>query len=189
MMIRVNLLDSTETRGLQRRRRALAAGVATLLLAAGALAAVNISQVRRRAALESHLTERQRTVDGLRAETEAVGELKERIRRQRERNQAVDAWLRRRGRHARTLRGLSETAPDRLWLTRYVESRGTTTLEGRAAGNEPIAQFLRRVSRVLKNARLVEVGTEPGFRRFVIQGEGGPPARAGTDDRSAEPQG
>ncbi len=177
MTIRINLLPRREILEQGRKRRALMAGAATLCLAVGTLAAVNLSQHRRGTALESDLAERRRVTGELRLRAGTVKELEETIRRQRERNHAVDTWLRRGARHARVLRGLSDTAPKRLWLTRYTESGGVTTLEGGATGNEPIARFLRRLSPVVNDPRLVEAGAadgEEGVRRFVIKGGNGP---------------
>ena len=177
-MIRINLLQTRETRALRRKRRTVMAGVAALCIAGIALAAVNISQLRRQGALGSGLAERRRVAAGLRLETAAVKELEERVRLQRQKNHAVEAWLQRRTRHPRVLRGLSAAAPERLWLTRYAESQGTTILEGRATDDESIARFLRGLSRVFESRQLVDAGTadgQDGLRRFVIHAGPGPP--------------
>jgi len=177
-MIRINLLQTRETRALRRKHRTVMAGVAALCLAGMALAAVNIAQWRRQGALESGLAERRRVVAGLRLETAAVKELEERVRRQRQQDHAIKAWLQHRTRHPRVLRGLSAAAPEPLWLTRYAESQGTTILEGRAIDDESIARFLRSLSRVFESRRLVDAGSangEENLRRFVIHAEPGPP--------------
>ncbi|MCY4439672.1 MAG: PilN domain-containing protein [Deltaproteobacteria bacterium] len=177
-MIRINLLQTRETRALRRKHRTVMAGVAALCLAGMALAAVNIAQWRRQGALESGLAERRRVVAGLRLETAAVKELEERVRRQRQQDHAIKAWLQHRTRHPRVLRGLSAAAPEPLWLTRYAESQGTTILEGRATDDESIARFLRSLSRVFESRRLVDAGSangEENLRRFVIHAEPGPP--------------
>ncbi len=170
-MIRINLLATREVRALRRRRRTVLA----LCFAGIALAAVNLSQLHRQTALESGVAERRQAAGRLRLETEAVEELEERIRRQRRRNHAVTAWLQRRARYPEILRGLSGAAPDRLWLTRYTESQGTTVLEGRATDDESIAQFLSGLARVFRNRQLVEAGKADGFRRFVIHAGNSPP--------------
>ncbi len=177
-MIRINLLQTRETRALRRKHRTVMAGVAALCLAGMALAAVNIAQWRRQGALESGLAERRRVAVGLRLETAAVKELEERVRRQRQQDHAIKAWLQHRTRHPRVLRGLSAAAPEPLWLTRYAESQGTTILEGRATDDESIARFLRSLSRVFESRRLVDAGSangEENLRRFVIHAEPGPP--------------
>ncbi len=170
-MIRINLLPTRQTRAQRRRRRTVTAGAAALCLAGVALAAVNVSQCRRQAALESGLTESRRVADGLRIETEVLKELEDQVLRRRRNNEAVKAWLRQRARHPRILRDLSAAAPERLWLTRYAESGGTTILEGRATDDESIARFLRSLSRVFKSAQLMQAGKAAGeedLRRFVI---------------------
>ena len=177
-MIRINLLPTREIRALRRKRRTLMACVAALCLAGSALAAVNVLQLRRQAALESELADRGRAAARLRLKTGAVKELEERIQRQRRKNHAVKAWLQRRAHYPRVLRGLSGAAPDRLWLTRYAESQGTTILEGLATDDESIARFLHSLSRVFNSRQLVEAGKvagEHGFRRFVIHAGNGPP--------------
>ncbi len=177
-MIRINLLQTRETRALRRKHRTVMAGVAALCLAGMALAAVNIAQWRRQGALESGLAERRRVAVGLRLETAAVKELEERVRRQRQQDHATKAGLQHRTRHPRVLRGLSAAAPEPLWLTRYAESQGTTILEGRATDDESIARFLRSLSRVFESRRLVDAGSangEENLRRFVIHAEPGPP--------------
>ena len=177
-MIRINLLQTRETRALRRKHRTVMAGVAALCLAGMALAAVNIAQWRRQGALESGLAERRRVAAGLRLETAAVKELEERVRRQRQQHHAIKAWLQHRTRHPRVLRGLSAAAPEPLWLTRYAESQGTTILEGRATDDESIARFLRSLSRVFESRRLVDAGSangEENLRRFAIHAEPGPP--------------
>ena len=179
-MIRINLLQTRETRALRRKRRTVMAGVAALCIAGIALAAVNISQLRRQGALGSDLAGRRRVAAGLRLDTAAVKELEERVRLQRQKNHAVEAWLQRRTVHPRVLRGLSSAAPERLWLTRYAESQGTTILEGRATDDESIARFLRGLSRVFESRQLVDAGTadgQDGLRRFVIHAGAGPPPK------------
>ena len=177
-MIRINLLPTREIRALRRKRRTLMAGIATLCLAVSALAAINVSQLRRQTGLESELADRRRAAARLRLETGAVKELEERIQRQRRTNHAVRAWLQRRTQYPGVLRGLSGAAPERLWLTRYAESQGTTILEGRATDDESIARFLRSLSQVFNSRQLVEAGKvagEHGFRRFVIHAGNDPP--------------
>ena len=180
-MIRINLLPTREIRALRRKRRTLMAGIAALCLAVSALAAVNVSQLRRQAGLESELADQRRAAARLRLKTGAVKELEERIQRQRRTNHAVQAWLQRRTQYPGVLRGLSGTAPERLWLTRYAESQGTTILQGRATDDESIARFLRSLSQVFNSRQLVEAGKVAGehsFRRFVIHAGNGPPANA-----------
>ncbi|MDE0032392.1 MAG: PilN domain-containing protein [Deltaproteobacteria bacterium] len=170
-MIRINLLPTREIHAARRKRRTVIAGAAALCFAAGALAAFNISQLRRQTVSDSELTERRQLVAGLRLDTKAVKELEGRIRRQRHRNEAVEARLQRRAHHSRVLRGLSTAAPERLWLTRYAESGDKTILEGRATDDDSITRFLRRLLPVVKDPRLVEAGQvagDNGLRRFVI---------------------
>ncbi len=191
-MIRINLLATRETRALRRRRRTVTAGVAVLCLAGVALAAVNLSQLYRQTALESGLAERRRAAARLRLKTEAVKELEERIRQQRRRNHAVMTWLQRGARYPEILRGLSGAAPDRLWLTRYAESQGTTVLEGRATDDESIARFLSGLSPVFNNRQLVEAGKEDGedgFRRFVIHAGNSPPPGSVPPEKSRQRDG
>ena len=177
--IRINLLATRELRTLRRKRRTIIAGVAALGLTVIVLAAANVIQLRRQAALDAELAGQQRLIDGLRRETRVVKALEERIQRQRQRNSAVESWLQRGSRYPRVLRGLSAAAPERLWLTRYSESRDTTVLEGRATDDESIARFVRSLSTVFKERRLVEAGNGPGdqeLRRFVIHaGNEAPP--------------
>ena len=174
-VIRINLLPTREIRALRRKRRAVVAGAAALLVVAGALAAVNLRQWRRADALERDLAALRQRVAAMRVETRAVKALEERVARERRRNRAVAAWLGSRGEHSRVLRGLSAAAPDRLWLMRYAESPDGTVLEGRSADDESIARFLRGLAGTFKRRDLMEVGKadgEPagrdGLRRFVI---------------------
>lgn len=170
-MIRINLLPTRDLRAARRKRRTVIAGAAVLCFAAGALAAVNISQLRRQNVLDSELTGRRQVAAGLRREAETVRELEERILRRRQRNRAVETWLQGRARHSPVLRGLSAAAPERLWLTRYAESEGKTILEGRATDDGSITRFLRGLLPVFSDPRLVEAGQDggdKGLRRFVI---------------------
>jgi len=169
--IRINLLPTREIHAARRKRRTVIAGAAVLCFAGAALAAVNISLLRRQHALDSQLTERRQVAAGLRLKTKAVKELEERIRRQRHGNHAVETWLQGRARHSPILRGLSTAAPERLWLTRYAESDGKMILEGRAADDDSIMRFLRRLLPVFSDPHLVEAGQavgDEGLRRFVI---------------------
>lgn len=180
-MIRINLLPTREIRALRRRRRTIVVGSAALCMVVGALAAVNVSQLRRRSALEAELAEGRRVAGELRLRTGEVEELEEGIRRQREKNRAVREWLERRAQHPLILRALSAAAPDRLWLTRYAESRGAVTLEGRAMDDESIARFLRNLSDAFHARDLAEAGKaegEDGVRRFVIRAANQPPDAA-----------
>lgn len=180
-MIRINLLPTREIRALRRRRRTIVGGSAALCVVVGVLAAVHVSQLRRGSALEAELAEGRRVAGELRLRAGEVEELEEGIRRQREKNRAVREWLERRAQHPRILRALSAAAPDRLWLTRYAESRGAAALEGRATDDESIARFLRNLSGAFHTRELMEVGKaegEHGFRRFVIRAANEPPDTA-----------
>ena len=190
-MIRINLLPTREIHAARRKRRSVIAGAAVLCFTAGALAAVNISQLRRQKALDSELTERRQIAAGLRLETKAVKELEERIRRQRQRNHAVETWLQGRARHSPVLRGLSTAAPERLWLTRYAEADGKAILEGRAADDDSITRFLRQLVPVFRDPRLVEAGQaggDNGLRRFVIHaGNRAPPVSVPAEEPEGTP--
>lgn len=175
-MIRINLLPTRELRALRRKRRTLMAGAAALLLAGIALAAINVSQARRQAALESELAGLRQTVGKLRLDATATRKLEEENERQRLKNSAVSAWLARRARHPGVLSGLSSAAPDTLWLTRYAESEGTTVLEGLGTDDASIARFVRSLAGIFKSRQLVEAGKAPGeagVRRFVIHARTG----------------
>ncbi len=190
-MIRINLLPTREIHAARRKRRSVIAGAAVLCFTAGALAAVNISQLRRQKALDSELTERRQIAAGLRLETKAVKELEERIRRQRQRNHAVETWLQGRARHSPVLWGLSTAAPERLWLTRYAEADGKAILEGRAADDDSITRFLRQLVPVFRDPRLVEAGQaggDNGLRRFVIHaGNRAPPVSVPAEEPEGTP--
>ncbi len=177
-MIRVNLLPTREIRALRRKRRALVSGAAALLLAAGALAAGNLSQHRRGSALESDLAALRRTVAAMRLAAKDVKALDETVRRARLKNRAVTVWLDRRSEHPRVLRGLAAAAPEKLWLTRYAESEDATILEGEAMDDESIARFLRGLSGTFATRNIVEAGKAAegeGLRRFVVHGRNGLP--------------
>ena len=174
--IRVNLLPTREVRAFRRKRRAVMAGAAALLLVAVALAAGNLRQWRQADALESELAALRQRVAAMREGAKDVKALEETVRRERRRSRAVAAWLERPAEHPRVLRGLSAAAPERLWLTRYAESADATVLEGRAADDESIALFLRGLSGTFETRDLMEAGkaAEGGEqRRFVIHGRNG----------------
>ena len=192
MTIRINLLATRELRALRRKRRTIIAGAAALCLAAVTLAAGNVLQLRRQAALEAELAEQRTLVAGLRRETGAVKAVEERIQRQRQRNQAVESRLQRGGRYPRILRGLASAAPERLWLTRYADSRDTAILEGRATDDESIARFLRDLAAVFEVRQLVEAGKVQGdqdLRRFVIHAGKGAPGAPPDSVPSGRPRG
>ena len=169
--IRVNLLPARPVRALRYKRRAVMAGAAVFLLAAGALAAGNVRQWRRADALESGLAAVRQRVAAMRGEARAVKELEETVGRERLRQGAVAAWLERQEDHPQVLRGLSAAAPERLWLTRYAESPDATLLEGRAVDDESVARFLRALSGTFERRDLMEAGKAAegeGLRRFVV---------------------
>ncbi len=176
--IRVNLLPTREIRELRRKRRVLLAGAAALLLAAGALAAGNLSQHRRGNALESDLAALRQKVAALRVRSRDVKILEETVKQARLKSRAVADWLERRAEHPRVLRGLSTAVPERLWLTRYAESGDATVLEGQAMDDDSIAGFLRALAGTFEARDLMEAGeaTEgEGLRRFVVHGRNGLP--------------
>ena len=170
-MIRINLLPTREIRALRRKRRTLMAGIAALCLAGSALAAVNVSQLRRQAGWSPNWPTGGEPRPGCGSRPGPSRSWKNgssgNAGRTTPSRHGSNAGHRTRGCCAAS----RARRPDRLWLTRYAESQGTTILEGHATDDESIAQFLRSLSRVFNTRQLVEAGKvagEHGLRRFVI---------------------
>jgi type IV pilus assembly protein PilN len=88
----------------------------------------------------------------------------------------------------RILAGLSDSTPEKLWLTEYADTGGTLKLTGLGVDEQTVADFMRRLS-TLKFLRTVDLDetsqvTQDGakVKKFVIR------AQMDYGDAAAEPQ-
>lgn len=157
-MIRINLLPVREIEAkVGRRQEALVGGacLGVLLLIA---AAVYAYQTRQLSNLEGELAELQQQITQLNARVREVGDMQRRVVELKEKNKIIADLNTKRTGPVQVMESLSGATPSRLWLTEFKETGGNVTVNGFAADNQTIADFLKTLARIpnFKNVELVE---------------------------------
>lgn len=157
-MIRINLLPVREIEAKVGRKQQALVGGACLALVLVIAAAVYAYQARQLSNLEGELAELQQQITQLNAKVREVGEMQKRVVELKEKNKIITDLNKRRTGPVQVMESLSGATPPRLWLTEFKETGGNVTLNGFAADNQTIADFLKTLARMpnFKNVELAE---------------------------------
>jgi type IV pilus assembly protein PilN len=146
-VIRINLLPVREIEAkVGRKQEALVGGVClglVLLIAAG----IYGYQLRQVSKLESELTGLQNELQQLNTVAKEVAELQKKVAEFREKNKIIEDLNHKRTGPVKIMEDLADATPARLWLMEFKENGGSVTMNGFAADNQTIAEFLKTLTR------------------------------------------
>jgi type IV pilus assembly protein PilN len=174
-MIRINLLPVKELEAESVRRRELTIGGAALALAFLVMGGVYFFQWREHSRLENELTDLRSEIQALNVKVKEVGELQNKIKDLRGKNKIIADLNQKKSGPVQVMENLAIATPTTLWLTDLKESGGNLVLNGVAADNKTVADFISglEASKYFRGVELVETtqGTGPtgGFKRFSIK--------------------
>lgn len=174
-MIRINLLPVKELQAEVTRRRELTIGVVVLGLAALSLAGVHVLQAYQLSGLESELAGLRSELQALNSQIKEVSDLQNKIKDLRGKNKTIDDLKKKKSGPVRVMESLARVTPTTLWLTELRESGGQLTMNGLAADNKTVADFIvgLEASKHFKRVELIEStqGTGPtaGLKKFSIR--------------------
>ena len=174
-MIRVNLLPVKELQAAVRRQRDLTMGAIVLGGFALVLLALFLVQHYRRSSLASDLANLRSEIEALDVKLKQVGDLQGKIKEYTNKHNIFSELNKKKRGPVGVMEGLSAATPPRLWLTEFKETGGKLTINGTAADNQTVAEFLKALaeSAYFREVELVETaqgGQESGpFKKFSIR--------------------
>lgn len=174
-MIRVNLLPIKELEAEVARKREVTVGAVVLGITVLILLGGYFYQSYRLSSLESENTQIRGEIQALDAKVREIGELQNKIKAAKAKNQALDDLNRKKTGPVRVMLSLASATPNKLWLTELTENGSSMTINGLAVDNKTVADFMRDLERLdmFKNVELVET-TRGGkdqeqYKRFSIR--------------------
>jgi type IV pilus assembly protein PilN len=174
-MIRVNLLPVKELMAATRRRRELTIG--GLVLGVGLLIIVGLfsQQYYQISSLNSELAGLRSDIQALNTKVKQVGELQNRIKEFTGKHNVISGLNKKKSGPVGVMESLSAATPARLWLTEFKEIGGRLTINGLAADNQTVADFLKALAAFpyFREVELIETtqgGQEVGpYKKFSIK--------------------
>lgn len=174
-MIRVNLLPVKELMVAMRRRREMTIGGLALGVAGLIIAVLFASQYYRLNLLNSELSTLRSEIQALNTKVKQVGDLQIRIKEFTAKHKVITDLNRKKAGPVGVMQSLSDATPTRLWLTEFKEIGGKLNMNGIAADNQTVADFLKALARYpyFREVELVETAqsaqdTGP-YKRFAIK--------------------
>src|SRR3972149_4382743 len=174
-MIRVNLLPVKEIKAAVSRRRELIIGGIVLGSVVMVLLATYLLQYYRMSKLSSELEILHREIQALNVKVKEVGELQNKIKEYTSKHNIISDLNKKKTGPIGIMESLSAATPARLWLTEFKETGGRLTINGTAADNQTVAEFMKALAEAayFREVELVEtaqVGQESGpFKKFSIR--------------------
>ena len=195
-MIRVNLLPVKELQAAVRRRREVTIGAFVLGVVAFVLLALFLVQYYRLSTLASELASLRSEIQALNVKVKEVGDLQNKINEYQSKHSIISGLNRKKSGPVGVMESLSAATPSRLWLNEFKETGGRSTINGTAADNQTVAEFLKALaaSAYFRDVELVEttqIGQEGGpLKKFSIRSAVSylpPPAPTGASGGAKEP--
>lgn len=174
-MIRINLLPFKEHQAEVLRRREIAIGSVVLGSVIAVFAAMYLYQTYTLSRLEKELAALRGEIQALNLKVKEVGDLQSRIKDLKGKHQIIEELNKKKSGPVLVMQSLSNAAPASLWLTELRESGGGVTMNGLAADNQTVADFMTALaaSKYFTSVELVEttqgVGPNASFKRFSIK--------------------
>lgn len=181
-MIRINLLPASAVGGGVSHRKEFIAAGGLISLTLAAVLVLYMSQVTRLNAINTQLTRLEQQLVEIRKQNQSFEKLSQQKKDLQEKIQIVNLLTSpvRRSASVHILDDLSESTPQFLWLTEFMESKGAAKISGKAVDNQTIAAFARNLSNSLyfKKVEIRETVQEKPVqdsRRQVREGKESPP--------------
>ncbi len=204
-MIRVNLLPLKETQRAVGQRQQLSVALLSLSVALLIMVVPFVLQGRKLSRLDDRVATLRQEIIQLNEQTREVHDLDKKKKELAAKLKVIDDLNQRRVGPLHVMEALSTSAPEKLWLVEFAESKGQANITGLALDNQTIAIFLRQLNQSpyfvkvdLDEAALQSQPTRGAaeqsggvFKRFIIKtgidyfGQGGK-APAVTDGEPAQ---
>ncbi len=174
-MIRVNLLPIKELMAATRRRRELTIGGLVFGVALLIIVGLFSQQYYQISSLNSELAGLRSDIQALNTKVKQVGELQSRIKEFTSKHNVISGLNKKKSGPVGVMESLSAATPAKLWLTEFKEIGGRLTINGLAADNPSVADFLKALAAFpyFKDVELVETtqgGQEVGpYKKFSIK--------------------
>lgn len=174
-MIRVNLLPVKELLAAIRRRRELTIGGIVLGIAGLIIAALFAHQYYQLISLNSELATLRSEIQALNTKVKQVGDLQTRIKEFTAKHKVITDLKRKKAGPVGVMQSLSDATPTRLWLTEFKEIGGRLSMNGIAADNQTVADFLKALAKYpyFRDVELVETAQSSQdagpYKRFAIR--------------------
>lgn len=198
-MIRINLLPVTETARVAGRRQDIAFGALAIGGLVLALVGAHGWQKARMFAANRSLRQVAQELQAIQGPYADVQKLEAQKSELREKLRVIAQLEAKKVGPVRILAGLSESTPEKLWLTEYADMGGTLKLTGLGVDEQTVADFMRRLGSLafFRSVDLDETSqvTQDGakVKKFVIRaqmdyGEVAPPPPPGAKSQKAPPK-
>ena len=194
-MIRINLLPATETARVAGRRQDIAFGalaIGGLVLALVGAHGWQKARIYGANRTLKQVTQELQAIQGPFADVQRLEAQKAELR---EKLQVIAQLEAKKVGPVRILAGLSESTPEKLWLTEFADMGGTLKLTGLGVDEQTVADFMRRLS-TLSFFRTVDLDetsqvTQDGakVKKFVIRAQmdyGDTPVEAQPDPKGQQ---
>ena len=174
-MIRINLLPIKQLQAEVTRRREIIVGSTILSLALLILLGSYLYQSYQLSSLEKELAGLRTELQALNAKVKEVADLQIKIKDLRGKQKIIEDLNNKKSGPVLVMASLSSATPSSLWLTDLRESGGNVTLNGLAADNQTVANFMKALeaSKHFTNIELIEttqgVGPTAALKKFAIR--------------------
>lgn len=174
-MIHINLLPIKEQQAEVARRREIIIASAVLGFALLTLLGSYLYQSYQLTSLEKELAGLRTELQALNAKVKEVADLQVKIKDLRGKQKIIDDLNNKKSGPVLVMASLSLATPASLWLTDLRESGGNVTMNGLAADNETVANFMRSLatSKHFAAVELIEttqgVGPTAALKKFAIK--------------------
>ncbi|HWP22662.1 MAG TPA: PilN domain-containing protein [Candidatus Binatia bacterium] len=174
-MIRINLLPVKALQAEVTRRREITLGVVVLGGALALMVGTYLYQSYTLSQLEKELAVLRQEIQALNIKVKEVGDLQNKIKDLRSKNKIIEDLNRKKSGPVLVMESLSAATPASLWLTDWRESGGSVTMNGIAADNQTIADFMRALtaSKYFAGVELIETtqgsGPTASLKKFSIK--------------------
>jgi type IV pilus assembly protein PilN len=198
-MIRINLLPVTETARVAGRRQDIALGALAIGGLVLALVGAHGWQKARLFAANRSLRQVAQELQAIQGPYADVQRLEAQKSELREKLRVIAQLEAKKVGPVRILAGLSESTPEKLWLTEYADMGGTVKLTGLGVDEQTVADFMRRLGTLtfFRQVDLDETSqvTQDGakVKKFVIRaqmdyGDAAPPPPPAAEPAPTKPK-
>jgi type IV pilus assembly protein PilN len=198
-MIRINLLPVTETARVAGRRQDIALGALAIGGLVLALVCAHGWQKARLFAANRSLRQVAQELQAIQGPYADVQRLEAQKSELREKLRVIAQLEAKKVGPVRILAGLSESTPEKLWLTEYADMGGTVKLTGLGVDEQTVADFMRRLGTLtfFRQVDLDETSqvTQDGakVKKFVIRaqmdyGDAAPPPPPAAEPAPTKPK-
>jgi len=163
-MIHINLLPTREVEEASSRRKEVVIAGGILILALTAVSTIHLFQLQSLRLAQAKVDGLESEITQIRKQNKEVNELLEKKDLLEQKLKAVKSltFSPRRATSVRILDDLSQSTPELLWITDFVEVNGKAKIQGESVDNQTIATFAHNLANSLRfqNVEIIETVQE-----------------------------